>query len=100
VRRPSPIDSDGTLRPAGDIGVEVPVTPLLRSLARVCGRLFGLRLFGIDCVLGPGNVPLVVEVNDFPTYRGLPGAVNEVLADIVLARAASAVRAAEERVPA
>jgi len=100
VRRPSPIDGDGRLRPAGDIGVEVPVTPLLRSLARVCGRLFGLRLFGIDCVLGPGNVPLVVEVNDFPTYRGLPGVVNEVLADIVLARAAAAGRVGEERVPA
>ena len=100
VRRPSPIDIDGSPREACDPGVPVRVTPLLRSLARTCARLFGLRLFGIDCVLGPEGVPLVVEVNDFPNYRGLPAEANEVLADIVLARAASAAQGAEERVSA
>lgn len=100
VRRPSPIDIDGSPREACDPGVPVRVTPLLRSLARTCARLFGLRLFGVDCVLGPEGVPLVVEVNDFPNYRGLPAEANEVLADIVLARAASAAQGAEERVSA
>lgn len=100
VRRPSPIDIDGSPREACDPGVPVRVTPLLRSLARTCARLFGLRLFGVDCVLGPEGVPLVVEVNDYPNYRGLPAEANEVLADIVLARAASAAQGAEERVSA
>jgi glutathione synthase/RimK-type ligase-like ATP-grasp enzyme len=100
VRRPSPIEIDGSPRVAHDPGVPVPVTPLLRSLARTCGRLFGLRLFGIDCVVGPQGVPMVVEVNDFPNYRGLPAEANEVLADNVLARAASAAPAARERMSA
>lgn len=100
VRRPSPIDIDGSPREAGDPGVPVRVTPLLRSLARTCARLFGLRLLGIDCVLGPDGVPLVVEVNDYPNYRGLPAEANEVLADVVLARAATAAQGVEERVSA
>ena len=100
VRRPSPIDPDGSPRVARDPGVSVLVTPLLRSLARTCARLFGLRLFGVDCVVGPDGVPLAVEVNDFPNYRGLPAEANEILADIVLARAASATLRTEERVSA
>ena len=100
VRRPSPIEPDGSLRETHDPGVPVLVTPLLRSLARTCGRLFGLRLFGIDCVVGPNGVPMVVEVNDYPNYRGLPADANEVLADIVLARVASTVHGTDEGVPA
>ena len=100
VRRPSPIDPDGSPRVARDPGLPVLVTPLLRSLARTCARLFGLRLFGVDCVVGPDGVPLAVEVNDFPNYRGLPAEANEVLADIVLARAASATPGTEARVSA
>ena len=100
VRRPSPIEPDGSPRMSREPGVPVLVTPLLRSLARTCARLFGLRLFGVDCVVGPDGVPLVVEVNDYPNYRGLPAEANEVLADIVLARAASAAHGADERVSA
>jgi glutathione synthase/RimK-type ligase-like ATP-grasp enzyme len=100
VRRPSPIERDGSPRVARDPGVPVLVTPLLRSLAWTCARLFGLRLFGVDCVLGPEGLPLVIEVNDYPNYRGLPAEANHVLADIVLARAASATQGTEERVSA
>jgi glutathione synthase/RimK-type ligase-like ATP-grasp enzyme len=100
VRRPSPIESDGSQRPPGDPGTQVRVSPLIRSLARVCARLFGLRLFGFDCVLGSGGLPLVVEVNDYPNYRGLPAEVNRALADIVLARAASGTQLTERRVSA
>lgn len=85
VRRPSPIESDGSPRASRDPGVPVPVTPALRDIAHRCSRVFGLRLFGVDCVVGPGGRALAVEVNDFPNYRGLPGAANEVLADLVLA---------------
>jgi ribosomal protein S6--L-glutamate ligase len=100
VRRPSPVEIDGSKREGDDPGVPVRVTPLLRSLARACGRLFGLRLFGIDCVVGPGGAPMVVEVNDYPNYRGLPADADEALADIVLARAASTAQGTDERVSA
>lgn len=85
VRRPSPIDPDGAARDTRDPGVPIRVTPALHDIARRCRDLFGLRLFGVDCVTGPAGSPLVVEVNDFPNYRGLPGAVDEVLTDLVLA---------------
>jgi glutathione synthase/RimK-type ligase-like ATP-grasp enzyme len=100
VRRPSPIDIDGSPRAESDPGVAVEVTPLLRSLARTCARLFGLQLFGVDCVLDARGIPLVVEVNDYPNYRGLPAEVNEVLADLVLAHASSAAQETEGRVSA
>lgn len=88
VRRPSPIEEDGSPSTDKDPGEPVAVTPPLAWLAVACSRLFGLRLFGVDCVLTPGGQPLVVEVNDFPNYRGLHGDPDQVLADLVLACAA------------
>jgi len=61
----------------------VPVTAELAELAGACGHLFGLDLFGVDCIVTPDG-PVVVEVNDFPNYRGAPGS-DDVLADYVLA---------------
>jgi ribosomal protein S6--L-glutamate ligase len=81
VRRPSPIAADGTPGPVPTAGDPVPVPPVTAELARRCGDVFGLRLFGVDCV-DAGSGPLVVEVNDFPNYRGAPGA-SEAIADLV-----------------
>jgi len=81
VRRPSPVAADGAPRPVGTVGEPVVVPPALEDLARRCGRPFGLRLFGVDCVQGERG-PLVVEVNDYPTYRGAPGA-SEVISRLV-----------------
>ena len=82
VRVPSP------LLPSGDAsgrGTQpVPLTPALDQLAARCGRLFGLALFGVDCLSTPDG-PVVVEVNDFPNYRGVPEA-DEALGDYVLNR--------------
>lgn len=80
VRKPSPIGTapDGAPRP-------VPAGEALRSLALRCGRLFGLDLYGVDCIAGPEG-PVVIEVNDFPNYSGLPGA-DAALAALCLARA-------------
>lgn len=91
VRRPSPIEEDGSPGDVEHPGDPVAVTPALASLAASCSRLFGLRLFGVDCVLTPDGQPLVVEVNDYPNYRGLHGRPDEVLAELVLACAAPAV---------
>jgi ribosomal protein S6--L-glutamate ligase len=81
LRRPSPIDENGAPRPVGTPGEPIPVTPALAELAHRCGRVFGLRLFGVDCVDGDHG-PLVVEVNDYPNYRGADGA-SEAIAALV-----------------
>lgn len=44
-----------------------------RNLARRCGDLFGLQLFGVDCIETDGALQ-VIEVNDFPDYTGVPAA--------------------------
>ncbi|HEY6097857.1 MAG TPA: ATP-grasp domain-containing protein [Anaeromyxobacter sp.] len=68
VRKPSPI-APGRAGPAQPL----PMTPALEALARRCGRLFGLELFGVDCIETPRG-PVVIEVNDFPNYTGIPDA--------------------------
>jgi ribosomal protein S6--L-glutamate ligase len=86
VRRSSPVDDDGALRDATDEGRRVATTSQLRAIALSCARLFGLSLCGVDCVVGPAG-PLVIEVNDFPNYRGLGRSVDDELARVVLAQA-------------
>jgi glutathione synthase/RimK-type ligase-like ATP-grasp enzyme len=41
----------------------------------------------VDCVETPAG-PVVIEVNDFPNYTGVPGA-DDALARLVLARGAA-----------
>lgn len=81
VKKPSPLAP----RPGGSARL-VPTTPALEALARRCGRLFGLDLYGVDCVETAGG-PVVIEVNDFPNYTGIDG-VDEQLAHHVIGRAA------------
>jgi ribosomal protein S6--L-glutamate ligase len=63
----------------------VPATTDLEKLARACMELFGLELYGVDCIETP-NGPVVIEVNDFPNYSGVPGS-DQLLADHVIFRA-------------
>ena len=91
VRRPSPVHADGTERIVKTAGEPVPVTPALAEFARRCGQVFGLRLYGVDCVVTERG-PLVIEVNDYPNYRGAPGA-SEAIADLVSRLACSRVGA-------
>ena len=58
---------------------EVP--PELVALARRCGRAFGLVLYGLDLIEGPDG-PVIVDVNYFPGYRGVPGAAPRVADEI------------------
>jgi ribosomal protein S6--L-glutamate ligase len=57
------------------------VTRELRELALACGRVLGLGLYGLD-VLETGEGPVVVDVNYFPGYKGVPGAAA-LIADYV-----------------
>jgi len=83
VRRASPVADDGSARSVASAGRRLATTQELRTLARACARLFGLSLCGIDCVTTPTG-PVVIEVNDFPNYRGI-GNVDDELARVVLA---------------
>jgi ribosomal protein S6--L-glutamate ligase len=81
VRKRSPFN-----QPQGEIaeGV-VTLTPDLQDLGRRCGRLFGLDLFGVDCIITEEG-PLVIEINDYPNYTNVPDA-NARLANYVVKRA-------------
>lgn len=81
VRKPGPF-TRGATHATPEL---LPMTPLWRDLALRCGRLFGLDLFGVDCVETDAG-PVVIEVNEFPNYSGIPSA-NEKLATHVLLRA-------------
>jgi ribosomal protein S6--L-glutamate ligase len=83
VRKPSPFNAvkEGAETNAGLI----ELTPALEELGRQCGRLFGLELFGVDCIQ-TGEGPMVIEINDFPNYTSVPGA-DQKLADYVIRRA-------------
>jgi len=77
VRKPSPLVA-GIVANAAE---PVAVTPALQALGRRCGELFGLDLFGADCIETP-NGAVVIEVNDFPNYTAVPDA-GELIAAYV-----------------
>jgi ribosomal protein S6--L-glutamate ligase len=89
VRRPSLLLLDKASRSSLRAGEQprsenVAVKPPERELARHCSRVFGLELYGLDCIETPEG-PVVLEVNEFPNYTGVPDA-NERLAEYVLRR--------------
>jgi glutathione synthase/RimK-type ligase-like ATP-grasp enzyme len=67
-----------------------PVDPgeEIATIARRCGRLFGLVLYGMDVLVGRRG-PVVVDVNSFPGYAGVheaPEALAELIALTALGR--------------
>jgi ribosomal protein S6--L-glutamate ligase len=57
------------------------VSPEVRELARRCGRAFGLTLYGLDLIEGPDG-PVIVDLNYFPGFRGVPAAAALVAEQI------------------
>jgi ribosomal protein S6--L-glutamate ligase len=57
------------------------VSPELEEIALSCGRVLGLGLYGLD-VLETADGPVVVDVNYFPGYKGVPGAAP-LIADYI-----------------
>ena len=53
------------------------VSPELREIALSAGRALGLGLYGLDVVEAPHG-PVVVDVNYFPGYKGVPGAAAHI----------------------
>ena len=78
----------GLLKPQDDRasgGRPFSPSPSLQTLALAVGRALQLEIFGVDVVEG-ANGPVVVDVNAFPSCRGVPGAARAV-AGVLLARA-------------
>ena len=85
TERRSPLHPAHTVRER-----EVPLTPEIARIAARIGEVHGLDLYGADILLGPDG-PVVVDVNDFPSFRQVPDAVARV-ADAVLRLARDGAR--------
>jgi ribosomal protein S6--L-glutamate ligase len=72
VRKKSPLHPDVPVTEG-----LMPLTPELRTLALNVGTLFGLDLYGVDVVQTPKDW-VCVDINDFPSFGRVPGAVELV----------------------
>lgn len=72
TERCSPLHPDHAVR---ERQVTLPAE-VAATVARV-GAVYGLDLFGVDVLLGPDG-PVVVDVNDFPSFRQVPQAAARV----------------------
>ena len=70
VSRRSPLHPDVHV----DQGL-LPVTPALRELALRTGAIFGLDIYGLD-VVETAHGPVVLDINDFPSFSHVPGATT------------------------
>ncbi len=59
--------------PDGTVRVPCEVSDEVREIALMCGRVFGLGMYGLDVILGPDG-PVVIDLNYFPSYKGVPNA--------------------------
>lgn len=90
VRKPSPLqgtcnDSPLSSKREGTTPHTVPLTPEMEALAHRCQSVFDLDLYGLDCLETDEGL-VVIEVNEFPNYSGVPEA-NEKLAHYVFQHA-------------
>jgi ribosomal protein S6--L-glutamate ligase len=90
VRKPSPLGDLGGGPPRAFEPERLELDPAHLRLGKKCRHLFGLDFFGVDCVETPEG-PVVLEVNDFPSYTGIAEA-NRRLAEFVVRRAREEAR--------
>lgn len=72
TERVSPLSPDGNAR-----GRRVPLSAEVAAIAAEVGAVYGLDLYGVDVLLGPDG-PVVVDVNDFPSFTEVPDAAARV----------------------
>lgn len=56
---------------------EIPVTREMLKLARRVGQVFGLDLYGVDVLETPQGL-MLVDINDFPSFYGVPRKVAAI----------------------
>ena len=79
TRKPFSLGGDPDDGEAVDPGEEIT------TIARRCGRLFGLALYGLDVLVGRRGA-VVVDINSFPGYGGVREAAD-VLTDFIASTA-------------
>lgn len=84
--------------PAGSVRVTCPVSSDVREIALRCGRVFGLGMYGLDVILGQDG-PVVIDLNYFPSYKGVPNAA-ELLTSYILESAHALAQSALASDPA
>lgn len=57
--------------------LEIPVTREMLKIARRVGQFFGLDLYGVDVLETPQGL-MIVDINDFPSFYGVPRKVSSV----------------------
>ncbi|MGW6941224.1 ATP-grasp domain-containing protein [Streptomyces xanthophaeus] len=72
TERCSPLHPDPAVRER-----RVPLSAEVAAIAAQVGSVYGLDLYGVDVLLGPEG-PVVVDVNDFPSFRQVPDAAARV----------------------
>jgi ribosomal protein S6--L-glutamate ligase len=72
IRRPFPARTDAEKR-----GEPAEVPAPIRDAALACGRALGLELYGVDVLTDDGRFR-VVDVNAFPSYKGIEGGPRRV----------------------
>jgi ribosomal protein S6--L-glutamate ligase len=77
IRWPSPLHPEVDVTPG-----LLPMTPELKAIAIAFGRVFGLRIYGVD-VLRSRNGWVAVDVNDFPSFHHVPDASERVAASVI-----------------
>lgn len=75
IRRPYPARTDAEKR-----GEPAEVSERVREIALACGRATGLVLYGVDILPDTEDERphSVIDVNAFPTYRGIPAAPTAI----------------------
>jgi ribosomal protein S6--L-glutamate ligase len=63
-------------------GQPAHVSQEAREIALRCGRVFGLGLYGLD-IIESAHGPVVVDLNYFPSYKGVPGAAR-LMSDYIM----------------
>jgi len=57
--------------------LEIPVTREMLKIAWRVGQVFGLDLYGVDVLESPEGL-VIVDINDFPSFYGVPRKVSSV----------------------
>jgi hypothetical protein len=66
--------------------VEQPVHERLISLASQAAHAVGLEIFGGDCVIREDGVPVLIDLNDWPSFARCRQAAARAIADLILDR--------------
>ena len=77
ARRRTPLEA-GASKEDFPIATDEIAEQFLPNIVEI-GRIFNLRLYGVDLIM-TGRGPIVVDINAFPGFRGVPGADSALVA--------------------